>query len=84
MNRRIKGECPFTPSVHTFYAFEEALDELLEEGVQGRLNRYRKASTYLREEFKRLDLELLLPEELPFQYNHGVVSAKKHDLCQPA
>ncbi len=59
-----KGECPFTPSVHTFYAFEEALDELLEEGVQGRLNRYKKASTYLRKEFKRLDLELLLPEEL--------------------
>jgi 2-aminoethylphosphonate-pyruvate transaminase len=58
-----KGGCPFTPSVHTFYAFEEALDELLEESVQGRLNRYRKASTYLREEFKRLNLELLLPEE---------------------
>jgi 2-aminoethylphosphonate-pyruvate transaminase len=59
-----KGECPFTPSVHTFYAFEEALDELLEEGVQGRLNRYKKASSYLRKEFKRLGLELLLPETL--------------------
>ena len=59
-----KGECPFTPSVHTFYAFEEALDELLEEGVQGRLSRYKKASSYLRKEFKRLNLDLLLPEEL--------------------
>ncbi len=59
-----KGECPFTPSVHTFYAFEEALDELLEEGVRGRLDRYKKASSYLREEFKRLDLKLLLPDEL--------------------
>ncbi len=59
-----KGECPFTPSVHTFYAFEEALDELLEESVQGRLDRYKKASSYLREGFKRLDLKLLLPEEL--------------------
>ncbi len=58
-----KGECPFTPSVHIFYAFEEALDELLEESIQGRLNRYKNASSYLREEFKRLDLELLLPEE---------------------
>jgi len=37
---------------------------LLEESVQGRLNRYKKASTYLRGEFKRLNLELLLPEEL--------------------
>ena len=59
-----RGECPFTPSVHTFYAFEEALDELLEEGVQGRLSRYKKASSYLRKEFKRLNLDLLLPEEL--------------------
>jgi len=59
-----KGECQFTPSVHTFYAFEEALDELLEEGVQGRLSRYKEASSYLRNEFKRLNLNLLLPEEL--------------------
>lgn len=59
-----KGECPFTPSVHTFYAFEEALDELLEESVQGRLNRYQKVSSYLRKEFKRLNLKLLLPDEL--------------------
>lgn len=59
-----KRECPFTPSVHTFYAFEEALDELLEESVQGRLNRYKRASTHLRDAFKKLNLELLLPEEL--------------------
>ena len=58
-----KGECPFTPSVHTFYAFEEALDELLEEGVQGRLSRYKTASSYLRNEFKKLNLKLLLPDE---------------------
>lgn len=59
-----KGECPFTPSVHTFYAFEQALDELLKESVQGRINRYKKASTYLREELNKLDLVLLLPEYL--------------------
>ncbi len=59
-----KGECPFTPAVHTFYAFEEALDELLEEGIQGRLSRYKRASSYLRKEFKMLNLDLLLPDEL--------------------
>lgn len=58
-----KGECPFTPSVHTFYAFDEALDEFLEEGVQNRINRYRKASTFLRKEFKRLGLKFLLPDK---------------------
>ena len=59
-----KGECPFTPSMHTFYAFDEALDEFLEEGVQNRINRYKKASSFLRDEFKRLSLELLLPDKL--------------------
>ena len=58
-----KGECPFTPSVHTFYAFEEALDELLKEGVLGRISRYKKVSSYLREEFRKLGLEFLLPQE---------------------
>ncbi len=59
-----RGECPFTPSVHTFFAFDEALDELLEEGVSNRITRYRKASGFLRKEFKTLCLEFLLPDEL--------------------
>jgi len=50
--------------MHTFYAFDEALDEFLEEGVQNRINRYKKASSFLRDEFKRLSLELLLTDEL--------------------
>ena len=59
-----KGECPFTPSVQTFYAFDEALNEFLEEGAQNRINRYKKASSFLRKEFKRLSLEFMLPDEL--------------------
>ncbi|MDR4505582.1 MAG: 2-aminoethylphosphonate aminotransferase [Candidatus Scalindua sp.] len=59
-----RGECPFTPSVHTFYAFEEALDELLEEGVANRIKRYQRASGFLRREFKNLHLEFLLPVKL--------------------
>ncbi|ODS31169.1 MAG: aminotransferase [Candidatus Scalindua rubra] len=58
-----KGECPFTPSVHTFFAFDEALDELLEESVHNRIKRYKKASTFLRKEFKILNLKFLLPDE---------------------
>ena len=30
----------------------------------GRVNRYKKASSYLRKEFRKLDLKLLLPDEL--------------------
>ncbi|MFQ5965316.1 MAG: 2-aminoethylphosphonate aminotransferase [Candidatus Scalinduaceae bacterium] len=59
-----KGECPFTPSVHTFFAFDEALDELLKEGVQNRIRRYKKASMFLRKGFKKLSLNFLLPDEL--------------------
>jgi 2-aminoethylphosphonate-pyruvate transaminase len=50
--------------MHTFYAFDEALDEFLEEGVQNRINRYKKASSFLRDEFKRLSLKLLLTDVL--------------------
>ncbi|MEE9201262.1 MAG: 2-aminoethylphosphonate aminotransferase [Candidatus Brocadiales bacterium] len=58
-----RDSTPFTPSIPIFYAFEAALEELREEGVAGRIARYKKASGLLREGFKRLGLRLLLPEE---------------------
>ncbi len=59
-----RGECPFTPAVQTFYAFDEALDELLEEGVANRIKRYQRASGFLRSKFKEFHLKFLLPEEI--------------------
>ncbi len=58
-----KGGTPFTPSIPIFYALEAALEELREEGVNNRIARYKKASSILREGFRRLGLTLLLPEE---------------------
>ena len=55
---------PFTPPVQIAYAFSEALEELLEEGVIHRISRYKGASKLLREGFKKLKLDLLLPENL--------------------
>jgi 2-aminoethylphosphonate-pyruvate transaminase len=55
---------PFTPAVQLAYAFDEALAELLEEGVAARVARYAGAAALLRDGFARLGLEFLLPPEL--------------------
>lgn len=55
---------PFTFAVQVAYAFDEALGELLEEGVAARVARYRAAALRLRAGFARLGLDLALPEEL--------------------
>jgi 2-aminoethylphosphonate-pyruvate transaminase len=55
---------PFTPAVQVLYAFDEALQELLEEGVEQRIARYRAAASLLRDGFDQLGLECLLPAEL--------------------
>jgi 2-aminoethylphosphonate-pyruvate transaminase len=54
---------PFTPSVQAWYALDEALSELLEETVAGRIARYCRAAIFLREGFEKLRLEFLLPPE---------------------
>jgi 2-aminoethylphosphonate-pyruvate transaminase len=59
-----KGTIPFTPAVQIFYAFDEALNELLEEGVPNRIQRYKKAATMIRERMARLGLKPVLPREV--------------------
>jgi hypothetical protein len=54
---------PFTPAVQIAYALDEALAELLEEGVDARIARYAAAATLLRAGFTRLGLQGLLPPE---------------------
>jgi 2-aminoethylphosphonate-pyruvate transaminase len=75
---------PFTPSVQAWYALDAALDELLEETVAARVQRYRTAAAFLREGFARMGLKfllppayhansltsLLLPEGMTYQYLH--------------
>lgn len=58
-----RSSIPFTPSVQAWYALDAALDELLDETVAGRVQRYRAASQLLREGFSRLGLQFLLPPE---------------------
>lgn len=54
----------FTPSIPVFFALEQAIAELAEEGLERRIERFRAVSTFLRERFLALGLELLLPAEL--------------------
>lgn len=42
-----KGQTPYTPAIQTLFGLNEALDELLEEGVANRQKRYRASSDAL-------------------------------------
>jgi len=62
-----RGSIPFTPAVQVYYAFDEALNELLEEGVANRIQRYKKAATLIRKRLGVMGLKPVLPSE--FQSN---------------
>jgi 2-aminoethylphosphonate-pyruvate transaminase len=55
---------PFTPAIQALYALDEALQELIEEGVEQRIARYRTAAALLREGCDALGLKCLLPSDL--------------------
>jgi 2-aminoethylphosphonate-pyruvate transaminase len=57
-----KGGLLFTPAIPAHYALDVALDELIEETVAGRVQRYANAAKLLRDGFKDIGLELLIPE----------------------
>jgi 2-aminoethylphosphonate-pyruvate transaminase len=60
----VEHPMPFTPAVQVAYALDEALAELLEETVGGRITRYAAAAGLLREGFGRLGLACVLPPAL--------------------
>jgi 2-aminoethylphosphonate-pyruvate transaminase len=59
-----KGETPFTPAVQLFFALNKALDELLSEGIENRMERYGKNAKKMRAGFKNLGFEFILPDNL--------------------
>jgi 2-aminoethylphosphonate-pyruvate transaminase len=76
---------PFTAAVQVAYAFDEALAELLEEGVAARVARYRRAALHLREGFAAVGLRFVLPPEVranaltSLWLPEGMVYAAIHD-----
>ncbi|TMA56201.1 MAG: alanine--glyoxylate aminotransferase family protein, partial [Deltaproteobacteria bacterium] len=59
-----EAEVPFTPAVQVAYALDEALCELLDEGVAARIGRHAAAANLLRAGFERRGLRFVLPPEL--------------------
>jgi len=58
-----KGETLYTPAIQIFYALEEALKELEEEGVENRINRYKELSYFLRKNMNELGVRPQIPPE---------------------
>lgn len=62
----IAEECnqtPNTPSVTMFVALDAALEELMEEGLETRIDRYRRCAQIIRDGVRALGLRTLLPDE---------------------
>jgi 2-aminoethylphosphonate-pyruvate transaminase len=58
-----RGTIPFTPAVQVYYAFDEALNELIEEGVPKRIQRYKKFATLIRDRMAKLGVKPVLTPE---------------------
>ncbi|MBH0194983.1 MAG: alanine--glyoxylate aminotransferase family protein [Nitrospira sp.] len=58
-----RGTIPFTPAVQVYYAFDEALSELLEEGVANRIQRYKQMAALIRDRMAKLGVKALLPPD---------------------
>jgi 2-aminoethylphosphonate-pyruvate transaminase len=84
----VRNPMPFTPAVQVAYAFDEALAELLDEGVDARIARYGFAAALLRLGFARLGLECVLPPELrsstitSLRFPPGLDYATLHDALR--
>jgi len=59
-----RGETPFTPALPIFYALDEALEELLEEGLANRVLRHEVNSAALYEGIEKLGLTLFANREV--------------------
>jgi len=83
-----EGSIPFTPAVQLYYAFDEALNELLEESVANRIARYRKAARTIRNYMRAMRMRFYLREPLwsstltAFRLPEGVYYDHLHDLLR--
>jgi 2-aminoethylphosphonate-pyruvate transaminase len=80
-----RNPVPFTPAVQIAYALDEALAELLEEGVDARVARYAAMAALLRDGFDALGLRCVLPASLQSNsitslwFPEGATYAALHD-----
>jgi len=62
-NLQQKDQLRFTPPVQVCYAFQEAIEETLEEGVENRWKRYQANWQVLYDGFKELGFHFYLPDQ---------------------
>jgi 2-aminoethylphosphonate-pyruvate transaminase len=62
--REKKDETPFTPAVHNFYAFHEALRELLQEGADKRIAHYKKISFMIRQGLRKRGFKIYVDDKI--------------------
>ena len=80
-----RGTIPFTPAVQVYYAFREALDELLEEGLQERCHRFRGYADRIRDRMKEWGIQAVLSSEkqgntlTAFYLPEGMTYSTLHD-----
>ena len=80
-----RGTIPFTPAVQVYYAFDEALNELLDEGVAKRIQRYKKMALLIRSRMAAIGIKpVLTPERqsnsiTAFYLPDGMSYAALHD-----
>ena len=83
-----EGSIPFTPAVQLYYAFDEALNELLDESVANRIARYRKMARLIRNRMRTIRMKFFLREPLwsntltAFNLPDGVYYDHLHDLLR--
>ena len=58
------GQTRFTPAVQIAFAFRAALDELIQETLSKRIERFKKTADVLRKSFEEMDLKFFLPRHL--------------------
>jgi 2-aminoethylphosphonate-pyruvate transaminase len=68
-----KEQLPFTPAVQLFFALDQALKELIEEGIKKRIQRYKNNAKIMRAGLKKLGFKFILPERL--LTNSNIVTA---------
>lgn len=74
-----KNETPFTPQIPLFCMLNQALTELLEEGIENRQKRYRENSSLMRKRLGELGFRFQLPEEHMSNVMTNVLIPKNYD-----
>jgi aspartate aminotransferase-like enzyme len=70
------NDTPYTPAIHLFYGYVEALRMLKEEGIENRIARVKKTADACREAIKAIGLEFYAQEGY---YSNTLTAVKKPD-----